>query len=109
LLRGALAIAIPSPFESLSIVLLEAWNHGLPALVNGHCKVLKGQVRRANGGLYFRSSAEFTESLNRLRSNDAERLALGAQGFAYVEREYRWPTVMARVEVLLARARALRR
>jgi len=60
LLRGALAIAIPSPFESLSIVLLEAWNHGVPALVNGHCKVLKGQVRRANGGLYFRSSAEFT-------------------------------------------------
>ena len=108
LLRGALAIAIPSPFESLSIVLLEAWNHGVPALVNGHCKVLKGQVRRANGGLYFRSSAEFAEALNRLRSDDAERLVLGAQGCAYVEREYRWPTVMARVEALLEEARSRR-
>ena len=107
LLRGALALAIPSPFESLSIVLLEAWNHGVPALVNGHCAVLKGQVRRANGGLYFRSSAEFTEALNTLRSADAGRLALGAQGFAYVEREYRWPTVMARVEALLEAARRL--
>ena len=109
LLRGALALAIPSPFESLSIVLLEAWNHGVPALVNGHCAVLKGQVRRANGGLYFRSSAEFTEALNTLRSADADRRALGAQGLAYVEREYRWPTVMARVEALLEQARARRR
>jgi glycosyltransferase involved in cell wall biosynthesis len=94
---------VPSPFESLSIVLLEAWNAGVPALVNGHCAVLKGQVRRANGGLYYRSAAEFGESVEALRSGDAERRALGAQGLAYVEREYRWPTVMARVEDLLQR------
>ena len=35
----------------------------------------------------------------------AERRALGAQGLAYVEREYRWPTVMARVEAVLEEAR----
>ncbi len=51
LLTGALALAIPSPYESLSIVLLEAWNRGVPAVVNAFCKVLQGQVRRANGGL----------------------------------------------------------
>jgi glycosyltransferase involved in cell wall biosynthesis len=106
LLQGALALAIPSPFESLSIVLLEAWNRGVPAIVNGHCAVLKGQVRRANGGLYYRSSAEFAEAVETLRGAEADRRALGAQGLAYVEREYRWPTVMARVEALLDRARA---
>jgi glycosyltransferase involved in cell wall biosynthesis len=105
LLQGAMALAIPSPFESLSIVLLEAWNRGVPAIVNGHCAVLKGQVRRANGGLYYRSSAEFAEALDTLRGADADRRALGAQGLAYVEREYRWPTVMARVEALLEQAR----
>jgi glycosyltransferase involved in cell wall biosynthesis len=68
--------------------------------------VLKGQVRRANGGLYYRSSAEFAEAVETLRGADTERRTLGAQGQAYVEREYRWPTVMARVEALLARARA---
>jgi glycosyltransferase involved in cell wall biosynthesis len=108
LLQGALALAIPSPFESLSIVLLEAWNRGVPAIVNGHCAVLKGQVRRANGGLYYRSSAEFAEAVDALRASDAERRALGAQGQAYVEREYRWPTVMARVEALLDEARRRR-
>jgi glycosyltransferase involved in cell wall biosynthesis len=105
LLQGAMALAIPSPFESLSIVLLEAWNRGVPAIVNGHCAVLKGQVRRANGGLYYRSPAEFAEAVETLRTADADRRRLGAQGQAYVEREYRWPTVMARVEALLERAR----
>jgi glycosyltransferase involved in cell wall biosynthesis len=108
LLQGALALAIPSPFESLSIVLLEAWNRGVPAIVNGHCAVLKGQVRRANGGLYYRSSAEFAEAVETLRGAEADRRALGAQGLAYVEREYRWPTVMARVEALLEQARSAR-
>ena len=53
LLAHARLLVVPSPYESLSIVLLEAWNHGVPALVNARCKVLHGQVRRANGGLYL--------------------------------------------------------
>jgi glycosyltransferase involved in cell wall biosynthesis len=106
LLSSATALVVPSPFESLSIVLLEGWNRAVPAIVNGHCAVLKGQVRRANGGLYYRSSAEFAEAVETLRAHDAGRRALGAQGLAYVEREYRWPTVLARVERLLGQVRS---
>jgi len=62
-------------------------------------------VRRANGGLYYRSAAEFGEAVETLRGTDADRRALGAQGLAYVEREYRWPTVMARVDALLEQVR----
>ena len=101
LLRNAAALVVPSPYESLSIVLLEAWNHGVPAVVNEFCKVLRGQVRRANGGLYYRSSREFGEALTFLRAHPNERIALGRAGLAYVEREYRWPTVVARVEAVL--------
>ena len=101
LLAHARALIVPSPYESLSIVLLEAWNHATPALVNASCKVLKGQVRRANGGLYYRSSREFQEALTWLLANDADRRELGRQGLAYVDREYRWPTVISRVESLL--------
>jgi glycosyltransferase involved in cell wall biosynthesis len=102
LLRGAHVLIVPSPYESLSIVLLEAWNHGVPALVNARCRVLAGQVRRADGGLYFRSGREFTEALTRLLANGAERASLGRNGRAYVEREYRWPTVLGRIEAVLA-------
>jgi glycosyltransferase involved in cell wall biosynthesis len=101
LLAHATALIVPSPYESLSIALLEGWNHGVPALVNGRCKVLDGQVRRANGGLAFRSGAEFEEALAYLLSQEHERSAMGQQGLEYVEREYRWPTVMSRVEQLL--------
>jgi len=101
LLAHASALVVPSYYESLSIVLLEAWNHAVPALVNGRCKVLAGQVTRANGGLYYMFPAEFDEAADYLLTRTAERDALGRQGLAYVEREYRWPTVLERVETLL--------
>lgn len=101
LLAQARVLVVPSRYESLSIVLLEGWNHGIPALVNGQCRVLEGQVRRANGGLMYRSQAEFCDALGYLLSHDAERAAFGRQGLAFVDREYRWPTVLDRVERLL--------
>jgi len=104
LLAHARALVIPSRYESLSIVLLEAWNHAVPALVNARCKVLQGQVRRAGGGLYYRSLEEFCEGLDYLRSHHEERRRLGTQGRAFVDREYRWPVVLGRVEHLLATA-----
>jgi glycosyltransferase involved in cell wall biosynthesis len=101
LLAQARALVVPSPYESLSIALLEGWNHGVPALVNGDCAVLRGQVRRANGGLYYRSAKEFSAGLDWLLAHPREGGVLGQQGRAYVDREYRWPIVMARVEALL--------
>jgi glycosyltransferase involved in cell wall biosynthesis len=101
LLSHARALIVPSPYESLSIVLLEAWNHATPAIVNASCKVLQGQVRRANGGLFYRSSREFREALSWMLANDAARRQLGQQGLAYVDGEYRWPVVLDRVESLL--------
>jgi glycosyltransferase involved in cell wall biosynthesis len=105
LLAHARALVVPSWYESLSIVLLEAWNHGIPALVNGRCKVLAGQVRRANGGLYYMFPAEFLEAAEYLLDHQAERTAMGRQGLAYIEREYRWPTVLERVEGLFEEVR----
>lgn len=106
LLSQARALIVPSRYESLSIVMLEAWNHSVPTIVNADCDVLKGQVRRANGGLYYRSAREFDAVLTYMLSHDEERQAFGRQGLAYVDREYRWPTVLARVEGLLADVRA---
>ena len=101
LLAHARALVVPSWYESLSIVLLEAWNYAVPALVNGRCKVLAGQVTRANGGLYYMFPAEFDEAADYLLTRRAERDVMGRQGLAYIDREYRWPTVVQRVESLL--------
>jgi glycosyltransferase involved in cell wall biosynthesis len=101
LLRQARALVMPSPFESLSMVLLEAWNHGLPALVNARCKVLRGQVERANGGLYYGNGVEFAAGLDYLLDRPDEARLLGRQGLDYVDREYRWPVVVGKIEALL--------
>ena len=101
LLSRARALMMPSPFESLSMVLLEAWNHGLPALVNARCKVLRGQVERADGGLYYGNAVEFSAALDYLLDHPDAAAELGRQGLAYVDREYRWPTVMEKIERLL--------
>ncbi|HEX4348169.1 MAG TPA: glycosyltransferase family 4 protein [Vicinamibacterales bacterium] len=102
LLSSASVLVVPSPFESLSLALLEAWNHGLPALVNGRCAVLKGQATRANGGLYYLNFDEFSRELTHLLDHPEIARDLGMQGRAYVEREYRWPNVIDKIERFLA-------
>ena len=57
-------------------MLLEGWNQAVPALVNAQCSVLQGQVRRANGGLYYRSTREFGEALQALLERPGLRGAL---------------------------------
>jgi glycosyltransferase involved in cell wall biosynthesis len=103
LLREALALVMPSPFESLSIAVLEAWNVGTPVLVNGRCRPLLGQTRRANGGLIYERRDDFIEALRFFVNNPDAARRFGAQGQQYVDREYRWPVVMSKVEALLQR------
>jgi glycosyltransferase involved in cell wall biosynthesis len=102
-IRASRLLVHPSPFESLSMALLEAWKMERPALVNGHCAVLRGQVQRANGGLYYASYEEFAEALSWLLGHPREADALGRSGRAYFEANYSWPVVMAKYDRLLAR------
>ena len=43
-LSGAELLVMPSFYESLSMVTLEAWALGRPVLANAHCDVLQGPV-----------------------------------------------------------------
>jgi glycosyltransferase involved in cell wall biosynthesis len=98
LIAHAAAVVMPSPYESLSLALLEAWNLARPAIVNGRCAVLRGQARRSGGAIPYDNATEFASALRYLLTHDAEAAAMGRQGLAYVEREYRWPGVMDRLE-----------
>jgi glycosyltransferase involved in cell wall biosynthesis len=63
--------------------------------------VLKGQVTRANGGLYYEHPDEFVETLSYLVENSGTAKKLGRQGLQYVDQNYRWPVVMKKVEDFL--------
>ena len=109
LLRGALALVSPSAFESFSIVLMEAWSVGTPALVNRRCAVTLDHVRRSGGGLAFGSYAEFEVELDRIAGSAALRAGLGRAGQSFVDGHYRWTDVIERyasfVQAVGARAR----
>ncbi len=49
----------PSQYESLSFMVLEAWQAGVPVLVNGRSEVLVEHCLTSNGGLYYSGYDEF--------------------------------------------------
>ncbi len=98
-LAAADALVLPSRFESLGIVLLEAWQVGTPVLVRADNPVTAGQVARSGGGLTYRDADGFGDALDRAI---AARSALGAAGRAWVERESSWDAFDARLAQLVA-------
>jgi glycosyltransferase involved in cell wall biosynthesis len=86
-------LIMPSYFESLSMVALEAWALGKPVLANGRCDVLRGQCIRSNGGLYYESYEEFVEALYSLESNGPLNTRLGRNGRDFFKRHYAWPVI----------------
>jgi glycosyltransferase involved in cell wall biosynthesis len=92
-IAAADALIMPSYFESLSMVALEAWALGTPVLANGRCDVLQGQCLRSNGGLFYESFEEFLETLALLQSNRRLAREMGERGRAYYDRHYAWPVI----------------
>ena len=102
-IAGAQALIMPSFFESLSMVALEAWALEKPVLANGRCDVLKGQAIRSDGGLYYENADEFFETMRLLTTNSNLNAALGRNGRRYFARHYTWPVIAQKYEDVLAR------
>jgi glycosyltransferase involved in cell wall biosynthesis len=90
---AALALCQPSQLESFSLVLMEAWLAGTPALVHAGCAVTREHCQASNGGLYFGDYWEFVEALELLQDDPALRDRLGVSGRAYVLARYTWDRV----------------
>jgi glycosyltransferase involved in cell wall biosynthesis len=84
-------LVMPSPHESLSMVLLEAWSVGRPAHVNGECDVLRSQCEQANAGLWYDDYEGWTAILKSVGA--PEKDALGQQGASFVATNYSWERV----------------
>jgi glycosyltransferase involved in cell wall biosynthesis len=92
-MAAADVLLMPSYFESLSMVALEAWAIGKPVLANGRCDVLKGQVIRSGAGLYYENYPEFAEALHAITSARALRQSLGENGRTFFRTHYDWPVI----------------
>lgn len=86
-------LIMPSYFESLSMVALEAWGLGRPVLANGRCDVLRGQCVRSDAGLYYDNRQEFVESLRALERTRWLNVTLGRNGRQFYREHYDWPVI----------------
>lgn len=104
-LQAATVVVVPSPYESLSLLALEAFAVGTPILANARAEVLVDHCRQSNAGLYYADRYEFTDALKLLMKDPELRHQMGENGRAYVDKNYRWDVIIAKYERMFARLR----
>ncbi len=104
-LEAATVVVVPSPYESLSLLALEAFAVGTPVLANARSEVLVDHCLKSNAGLFYADRHEFVECLNLLISDEPLRAALGRNGRDYIRHNYRWDVIMAKYERMIAKVK----
>lgn len=94
-------LVLPSRFESLSIVVLEAMKLKRPVLVTAGCNVLVGHCIRSNAALYYNGYYEFEGCMDYLLSHKAECALMGENGIRYVDTNYSWKNIVDRLSGIL--------
>ncbi|MDU1891652.1 MAG: glycosyltransferase family 4 protein [Dysgonomonas sp.] len=94
-LQNAEALVIPSQFESLSMVTLEAMIMGKPVLANEGSEVLKKHIEISNAGFLYNNRESFSNQLSKiLKLSKEEKEKIAENGISYVENNYRWSDVI---------------
>ncbi len=91
-LAGALAVVVPSRYESLSLLTLEAFAVGTPVIGNAASDVVVGQLERSKAGVPFDldDDASFSEAVRRVGE---ERAVMSKAGKKYAAKS-QWDVVV---------------
>lgn len=98
-MNDAVALWLPSKFESLSLAVLEAMALGVPVIVNGQCEVLKGHCERSRAGFAYLNDAQAIEEIRELEM-EKERSEMSLRAKKYIEENYSWSGVAEKLENL---------
>ncbi|MFJ1472677.1 glycosyltransferase family 4 protein [Capnocytophaga cynodegmi] len=99
LLQNSLGLIIPSKYESLSMVTLEAMACGKLPIVNGDCEVLKHHVEKSYAGFCYTNYASFEEALEKALNTDNEtKERLSQRAINYVKENYSWPAILEKFD-----------
>lgn len=96
-IKQSCGLIMPSLYESLSMVTLEAMYLETPVIVNGRCEVLKSHVVNSGAGFCYNSFKEFEEAVTSLIKNKKEVELKGIMGKTYVEENYNWESIITKI------------
>lgn len=100
-IAGAKALILPSKFESLSMVVLEAMSVNTLVLVNGECDVLKGHCLKSEGALFYESYDDFAGCLNYYKEHTEICDAMRRNAKRYVDENYQWDVIVGKLKDLI--------
>ena len=88
LMSGASILLVPSAFESLSIVTLEAMGQKTPVLVDARSEVLCSHVKQSGAGRIYEGYQSFANELTEMLKDQKTLSEMGARGREYVVSRY---------------------
>lgn len=100
-IAGAEILVLPSEFESLSMVVLEAMSVCTPVMVYGKCPVLRGHCIKSNGAFYYNNFFEFEGQIDYLSEHGEEKKQMLQNAYQYVQENYQWDTILDRLVELI--------
>jgi len=104
-LEAATIVVVPSPYESLSLLALEAMAVGTPVLCNARSEVLVDHCLKSNAGLFYSNAEEFIECTKLLLADERLRERMSRNGKEYIKRNYRWDIIMSKYDRLIGSLR----
>lgn len=95
LLQKSKALIIPSKFESLSMVTLEAMQEGKIVIANGNCEVLRNHIEVSKSGYCYYTAKDLNYVIQEiLELDDKQKENHAVNGKKYVENNYSWDTIL---------------
>ena len=98
-LENAKALVIPSLYESLSMVTLEAMAQGIPVIANAKCEVLENHIQQSKTGYSYTDYSSFINVINKAVSLSInEREHMSEKSKQYVATNYSWMAILNKFE-----------
>lgn len=99
LITNCKALIIPSEYESLSMVTLEAMNYGKIVVVNGDCEVLKDHIINSNSGFFYHTDTELHAIFDTIINMSKEDLSIHSEDAKrYIKENYTWNKIIEKFD-----------